>query len=83
MEKRVQILIERGNGPRVIMQDLLQKFPQWKDEIKKQCSTLDEEALIAQYWADEIRTGNPKKLFDTLIRKGFSYEAVTRISKSR
>lgn len=79
IEKRIYQLIDRGNGPKGIQQDLTQKYPQFRKRIESRCHELNEEELLEALTPPAF--SNPKELKkwqDTLLRKGFSYQSIRR-----
>lgn len=79
--------MSRGQGSRVIAQDLLMNYPNFKDQIKALVAMIDDDqALIEAYTEDLITAsgGTPKdqqKLVNTLLRKGFEYEGIKRFMR--
>lgn len=84
IETRIFNLIEKGNWPRAIQHDLIQKYPQFAERIQARCKDFDESELLETgpyskllSWAWVSRAPKDiKKIQDTLLRKGFSYTSV-------
>lgn len=79
IEKRIGQLIDRGNGPKGIQQDLIQKYPQFRKRIESRCHELNEEELLEALPIPTLSSPKElKKWQDTLLRKGFSYQSIRR-----
>ncbi len=89
IEKRIFSLIEKGNGPRAIQHDLMQKYPQFAEHIQTRCKNFDELSLLESgpyskflLWAwASLTPKDIKKIQDTLLRKGYSYISVQTFLK--
>ena len=82
--QRIRSLVSRGQGSRVISQDILMNYPNFKDQIQILVGTIDDDQALIEFYTEDLITascGTPKdqqKLVNTLLRKGFDYESIKR-----
>jgi SOS response regulatory protein OraA/RecX len=83
---RIGTLESRGQGARAIAQDLHMSYPNFRDQIAMLMATINDEQTLAEFYTEKLSAvvGNQKaikKLVDTLLRKGFTYEDIKRFMK--
>lgn len=81
IEKRIQQLTLRGYWPKWIQWDLTQKYPQFRGQIELRCREIDEWELLKnlpKIPQEKLTQKEYKKIQDTLIRKGFSYQKIRK-----
>lgn len=81
--------LARGKSKRVIGMVLISKYPYFRDDIWELLSQYDDETglvreiekLLGKYRITEMK--EKKKFYDALLRRGFSYDQVSKYLKNR